>query len=190
MYCSYICKEQSRNWDQMLTQIRKANSVSIPTPIAPNVWILTSAPTAVSTRIMLICPEEAPRFIKTQTPIHNLWLPPACSATSQHFHLPQHYENHGLTINISLNTANLNEINVSSSEFRIWQYPEDHWRVSRRYSFCLDTIFPYRLLHNGYRITYTCRIRDILLLHFLVPTCQISAPTFTISFYVIYYCGW
>ena len=46
-------------------QIRKANSVSIPTPIAPNVWILTSAPTVVSTGIMLICPEEAPRFIKT-----------------------------------------------------------------------------------------------------------------------------
>ena len=49
-------------------QIRKANTVSIPTPIAPNVWILTSA----STGIMLICPEEAPRFIKIQTPIHIL----------------------------------------------------------------------------------------------------------------------
>ena len=73
-------------------QIRKANSVSIPTSIAPNVWILTSAPTAVSTGITLICPEEEPRFIKTQTPIHILSLPPACSATSQHFHLPPCYE--------------------------------------------------------------------------------------------------
>ena len=53
-------------------QIRNTNSVSIPTPIAPNVWILTSAPTAVSTRITLISPEEAPRFIKTQTSIHIL----------------------------------------------------------------------------------------------------------------------
>ena len=44
-------------------QIRRANSVSILTPIAPNVWILASAPTAVSTGIMLICPEKAPRFI-------------------------------------------------------------------------------------------------------------------------------
>ena len=41
-------------------QIRKANSVSIPTLIVPNVWILTSAPTAVSMEIMLICPDEAP----------------------------------------------------------------------------------------------------------------------------------
>ena len=51
-------------------QIRKANSVNIPTLIAPNVWILTSAPTAVTTGIMLICPEEAPKIIKTQTPVH------------------------------------------------------------------------------------------------------------------------
>ena len=110
-------------------QIRQVNSVSIPTPIAPNVWILTSAPTAVSTGITFICSEEAPRFIKTQTPIHNLWLPPACSATSQHFHL--HYETHGLTINISLNTANLNVINISSPEFRIWQHLEDHWNETQ-----------------------------------------------------------
>ena len=108
-------------------QIRKADSVSIPTPIAPNIWILISAPTAVLTGITLICPEEAPRFIKTQMPIHILWLPSACSATSQYFHLPPHYEPHELTINISLNTANLNIINISSLEFQIWQHLEDHW---------------------------------------------------------------
>ena len=93
-------------------QIRNMNSATIPTPIAPNVWILTSAPKSVLTEIMLICPDEAPRFIKIQTPIHILCLPPACSTTSQHFHLPPHYENHKLTINISLNTANLIVMNV------------------------------------------------------------------------------
>ena len=100
-------------------QIRKANSVSIPTPIAPNIWIWTSALTAVSTGIMLIYPEEAPRFIKTLTPILVLQLPPACSATSQYFHLPPCYETHELTINISLNTGNLNVMNISLPEFRI-----------------------------------------------------------------------
>ena len=55
-------------------QIRKANSASIPIPITPNVWILTSAPTAMSTGIMLTCPEEAPRFTKTQTPVHVLQI--------------------------------------------------------------------------------------------------------------------
>ena len=107
-------------------KIRNANSVSIATLIAPNVWTLTSAPTAVSTGITLICGKETPRFIKTQTPIHILQLPPACSTTSQHFHLPPHYETRELTSNISLNTVSLNIINISSLEFRIWQHLEDH----------------------------------------------------------------
>ena len=108
-------------------QIRNTNSATIPTPIAPNVWVLTSAPTMVSTGIIIICPEEAPRFIKTQTPIHNLCLPPACSATSQHVYLPPCHETHELPINISLNRANLNMINISYLEFRIWQHLKDHW---------------------------------------------------------------
>ena len=108
-------------------QIRTTNGATIFTQVAPNVWILTSAPTVASTGIMIICPEEAPRFIKTQTPIHILCIPPACSATPQHFHLPPHYETHQLTINISFNTANLNVMNISSPEFRIWQHLEHHW---------------------------------------------------------------
>ena len=108
-------------------QIRSTNSVSIPTPISPNAWILTSAPTTVSMGITLISPEEAPWFIKTQTPIHVLQLPPACSATSQHIHLPPHYEAHKLIIHISPNTVTLNVINISSPEFRKWQHLEDHW---------------------------------------------------------------
>ena len=68
-------------------QIRNTNSATIPTPIAPNVWILTPAATVVSTGTTIICPEEEPRFIKTQIPIHILHLQPACSTTSQHFHL-------------------------------------------------------------------------------------------------------
>ena len=82
---------------------------------------------------MIICPDEAPRFIKIQTPIHILHLLPACSATSQHFHLPPHYETHQLTINISLNTANLNLMIVSSPEFRILQHLKDHWNWTQLY---------------------------------------------------------
>ena len=100
-------------------QIGNTDSVTIPTPIAPNVWILTPWPTVVLTGITIICPEEAQRFIKSQTPIHILCLPQACSTESHHFHLPPCYETHELTINISLNTANLNMINISSPKFRI-----------------------------------------------------------------------
>ena len=108
-------------------QIRNTNSATFPTPIAPNVWILASAPKSVSIGIKLMCPDETPRFIKTQTPIHILCLPPACSTTSQHFLLPPHYETHQLTVNISLNTANLKVMNILCPEFRIWQHLEDHW---------------------------------------------------------------
>ena len=102
--------------------IKNLNSATIPAPMAPNVLIWSSAPTVVPTGLMSICPDEAPRFIKIQMPIHILCLPPACSVTSQHFQLPPHYETHQLTINISLNTANLNVMNISSPDFRIWQH--------------------------------------------------------------------
>ena len=80
-----------------------------------------------SCQIMLVWPGEAPRTITPQTPIYILCLQPACSATSQHFHLPPHYESHEVTINISLNTANLNVVIISSPELWIWQHLEVHW---------------------------------------------------------------
>ena len=107
--------------------MRNTNNATVPTLITPNLWILTSAPKSVLTGLTLICPDEAPRFIKTQTPIHNLYLPPACNMTSHYFHLLPHYENHQLIINISLKTAKLNVMNVSSPEFRIQQQLEYHW---------------------------------------------------------------
>ena len=85
-------KNKAGTEKRCLLQIWNTNSDTIPTPIAPNVWIQTSAPTVVSTGIMIICPDEAPRLIKTQMPIHILHLPPACSTTSQHFHQPLCYE--------------------------------------------------------------------------------------------------
>ena len=98
-------------------QIKKASSVGIPTSIAPNVWVITSSTTAVPSGITLIFAAEAPRSVTPQTPLHVLQLQPACGTTSQHFHLPPHYESHDVTINISLNTANLNVINISALEF-------------------------------------------------------------------------
>ena len=53
-------------------QIRKTQTISIPSSVAPNVWILTSAPSTVTTRITLICPGETTKFITVQKPIHIL----------------------------------------------------------------------------------------------------------------------
>ena len=68
-------------------QVRKGSDVSMPSQLAPNVWILTTAPSAVTTTITLICPGETMKFMKVKKPIHVLQLPTACSATSPHFHL-------------------------------------------------------------------------------------------------------
>ena len=100
-------------------QIRKVSNISIPASIALNVWIITSPTTAVPSRITLIYPEEAPRSVIPRTRLHVLQLQPACSAISQYFHLPLCYKSHEITINISLNTDNLNDVNVSALEFRI-----------------------------------------------------------------------
>ena len=81
--------------------------------------------------IPLICPNQAPKSISVQKSIHVLHLPPACSATSQHFHLPPHYENHQIIINISLNIANLNTMNILSPEFHKWQHLENHWNKTQ-----------------------------------------------------------
>ena len=53
-------------------QIRKTQNITIPSQIAPNVWILTTAPSAVTSAIMLICPGETTKFITVKKPIHIL----------------------------------------------------------------------------------------------------------------------
>ena len=70
-------------------QIRKSSDVSMPSQIAPNVWILTAAPSAAAAAtITLICLGETTQFIEVRKPIHILHLPTSCSATSPNFYLP------------------------------------------------------------------------------------------------------
>ena len=76
----------------------------MPSQLAPNVWILTTASSAAAATITLICPGETTQFIDVRKPIHILCLPTACSATSSNFHLPTHYEGPPLEVNISLQT--------------------------------------------------------------------------------------
>ena len=93
--------------------------MSIPSQLTPCVWILTTPSLAATTTITLICPGETSKFITIQRPIHILWLHQACSATMSNFHLPSHYENSALEVNISLDMVNLNMI-ISSFDFHIW----------------------------------------------------------------------
>ena len=103
----------------------------MPSQLAPNVWILTMAPSTAAATIILICPGESTQFIEVRKPIHILHLPTACSATSPIFHLPPCHERPPLEVNISLDMANLNMINISSINFCIWQHLEKHWNESQ-----------------------------------------------------------
>ena len=58
-------------------------------------------------------------------------LPPAYSATSPSFHLPPHYGHPVLAVNISLDMANLNMVNMSLLGFHIWQHLEKHQNKSQ-----------------------------------------------------------
>ena len=103
----------------------------MPSQLASNVWILTTAPSAATATITLICLGETTQFLEVKRPIHILHLPTACSATSPSFHLPPCYEGPPLEVNISLDMANLNMINISSVNFCIWQHLEKHWNESQ-----------------------------------------------------------
>ena len=101
-------------------QFRKAHTISIPTLIAPDVWLITSAPSTVMTGMTLVCPEGPIKLITLWKPIHILQLPPACSPTSPCFYLPPHYEPTTITLNIYLEVANLNMMSISVLDFHIW----------------------------------------------------------------------
>ena len=102
-------------------QILKASATSLPTQIAPDVWILTTPITAPVSTITLICPEKTMRTIPIQKALHILKLPTACNATSPNFDLPPRYGTPTLDVNISLNMANLHMINTLAQDFCIWQ---------------------------------------------------------------------
>ena len=103
-------------------QLHKTTAINLPTQITPDVWILTTLTTALINTVTLICLEKPMETIPIWQPIHLLKLPTACSATSSHFYLPPRYEIAILDVNVSLNMANLQMINISAQRFCIWQH--------------------------------------------------------------------
>ena len=103
-------------------QLCKTTTTTLPTQITPDVWILTTPVTAPVNMITLICPEKPMETIAIWQPLHVLKLHTACSATSAHFYLPPRYETLVLDVNISLDMANLQMINITALHFWVWQH--------------------------------------------------------------------
>ena len=103
-------------------QIQKASGINLPTQVAPDVWILTTPLAAPANTIIVICPEKDIKTIIIQKPVHIMKLPMACSTTSSDFYLRPRYKTLTLDVNVSLNMANLQMINISAQDFHIWQH--------------------------------------------------------------------
>ena len=99
----------------------------IPVAVASNFWIIPLNPKTQRSTVTIICSDKATSKVPLQQPFHMLRLSPVCSATSRYFHLPPHYEDHTIMMNISLDTANINAINILIPDFRIWQHFNSNW---------------------------------------------------------------
>ena len=108
-------------------QLCKTTTTALSMQITPDVWILTTPVTAPVNTVTLICPEKAMEMIAIWQPIQILKLPMACSATSSHFYLPPRYETSILNVNVSLDMANLQMINISALHFCMWQHLGNNW---------------------------------------------------------------
>ena len=84
----------------------------IPVAVTSNLWIIPSNPKTLGLTITIISPDKATSTVPLQQPFHILRLYSACSATSRYSHLPPHYEDHTMMMNVSLDTANINAINI------------------------------------------------------------------------------
>ena len=75
---------------------------------------------------MIICPDKVTSTVHQQ-PFHILRLSPTCSATSRYFHLPPTLQESHYDDNVSLDTANINVIIISTPDFRMWQHFSGNW---------------------------------------------------------------
>ena len=115
--------KNSREIDCLCELTTKAQpDIYLPIPLAPNVWAIISSPFRQQPPVTVICPTKPAASIHISPPIHVLKLEPACSATSQHFHLPPKYEDTHVTMNFSIYNANIDIIDISSASFRIAQH--------------------------------------------------------------------
>ena len=113
--------------EQCSLSISHALHTFMPVAVASNLWVIPSNPETLGSKVMIICPDKATNTVPLQQPFKILRVSLACSATSSYFNLPLHYEDHTIMMNISLDTANINAVNISTLDFRIWQHFNSTW---------------------------------------------------------------
>ena len=112
-------------------KIRKTHSVSIPSQIAPNVWILTTPPSAVTTAHHTHLPRRNIKIYYNKEANSHLATTPNLQCYITQLPSTPHYENSASEVNISLDMANRNMINISSWDFHICQHLVKHQNESQ-----------------------------------------------------------
>ena len=113
--------------EQCSLSISHAPHTFVPVAVTSNLWIISSNPETLGSTVMIISPDRATSTSTLQQPYHILKLSPSCSAMSRYFHLPPHYKDHTMMISVSLDTTNINAVNISTLDLRIWQHFNSYW---------------------------------------------------------------
>ena len=130
-------------------QLCKTTTTTLPTQITPDVWILTTPAMAPADTITLICPEKPMETVAIWQLLHVLKLPMDCSAYSAHFYLPPRYETPILNVNISLDMANLQTVNITALHFCIWQHlGNNHNNTQLQHLVTIPSILVHKVYHH------------------------------------------
>ena len=155
--CS-ICQKCSQHRIKMLPPATQSYSHPSPYTDHPRCLDTCNPNFSPTDTIILICPEKPMETIPIRQLLHVLKLPMACIATSANFYLPPRYETPILNVNVSLNMANLQAINITALHFRIWQHMgRNHSETDLQHLATLPSILVHKvyqhLLNNSLQLT-------------------------------------
>ena len=120
-------KEEQAMAEQCNLSVFHAPHTFMSVAISSNLWIILSNPMTLGSTIPIIFSDKTTSAVSFQQPFYILRSSPACSATSRFLHPSLHYEDHTIMVRVSLDTTNINAINISTPYFMICQHFNSNW---------------------------------------------------------------
>ena len=115
---SFVTALYAKNNQQVKEQcslvISHMPHILVPTAAASNLWFIPLNPQTVGITMTIICQDKTTSTVPLQQPFHILSLFHVCSTTSIYFYLPPCYKDHSMVMNVSIDTAGINAINIST----------------------------------------------------------------------------
>ena len=112
-------------------QIRKTQSIIIPSKVVPNIWILTITSSCSNYSCHTHLPRRNIKIYYNKEADSHLVINPSLQCYIDQLSSTPHNENSALEVNISLDMANLSTIHTSSIDFHKWQHLEKHQNESQ-----------------------------------------------------------